>query len=93
MSGIIERDRKEYFKEYHEKNKDKRNALSAIRREAKRDEINEEKRNYHYKNKERRTEYIECDCGMKYQLRSKARHFKTKYHIENYKEKDPPSQR
>ena len=48
MSGIIERDRKEYFKEYHEKNKDKRNALSAIRREAKRDEINEEKRNYYY---------------------------------------------
>ena len=45
MSGTIKRDRKEYFKEYHEKNKEKRNALSAIRREEKRDEINEEKRN------------------------------------------------
>ena len=83
MSGTIKRDRKQYQKEYHEKNKEKRNALSAQRREEKRVEINEGHKKYYYENKERRTEYIECDCGMKYQLRSKARHFKTQHHISN----------
>ena len=85
MSGTIERDRQQYFKEYHEKNKEKRNALAAKRREEKRDEINEGHKKYYFENFERRTEYIECGCGKKYQLCKKARHFKTQHHISNCK--------
>ena len=85
MSVTIKRDLKQYSKEYYEKNKERINALCAKRREEKRDEINEGHKKYYYENKERRTEYIVCGCGKSYQLRSRARHFKSKHHIENNK--------
>ena len=81
MSGTLERDRKQYFKVYKEKNKEKRNAQSAKRREEKRDEINEGHKKYYYENFERITKYIDCCCGKKYQLCKKARHFKSQHHI------------
>ena len=57
-------------KEYREKN------WNAVR---------ELERKYYLKNREKYLSHIDCECGMQYQHKHRARHFRTKFHIENVK--------
>ena len=59
-------------KDYYEENKEKK-----LQRQKDYNEENKEKI------KEHKSKVIECECGRKYQICSKARHLKTAYHI-NY---------
>jgi len=56
----------------------------AYREGEKREDILQQKREYSSKNadkiKERRSQIIHCECGVKYQLGHKAGHLKTLYH-------------
>lgn len=56
----------------------------AYREGEKREEILQQKREYNSKNadkiKEHRSQLIDCECGVKYQLGHKAGHLKTLYH-------------
>ena len=57
---------KEYKKKYYQSNKG---------------DILDKRKLYYDKNKEKLNENINCECGGKYQFRSKARHFKSKKHL------------
>ena len=63
---------KEYNKEYNENNKDKFKEYKKEFYEKHKEEINEQ-----------RKQKFECECGGKYTIQNKARHFKSKTHI-NY---------
>lgn len=83
-----------YRKEYQIKNKEYLNEVSRKYREDNRQKILKKEKEYREKNKEVRyekaKEKIMCECGMEYRRSHKARHMKTKRHIEkmagNYKE-------
>lgn len=61
--------RKEYIKEYHKKNLDK---------------LNEYKKKYRENNRHKINQKFNCPCGGKYTRAHKARHMKSKKHI-NYR--------
>ena len=77
---------KEHYKEYRQAHKDIRAPQIQAYYLAHREELLEYKKKYHEANKEatnaRRSEKIACDCGCNYQLRNKARHLKSKQHLE-----------
>ena len=76
-SYTTEEDRKEYNKEYREKNKDKIKEYREENKE-KRKEYNEKNKD---KIKDKANEKINCECGGKYTRRNKASHFKSKKHL------------
>ena len=64
--------RREYKKKYHEQNREHRNEYGRKYRQDNKNAINEKKR-----------EKFNCECGSIFRRNDKARHFKTKKHI-NY---------
>lgn len=68
---------KDYQKKYREENKDKIKDYQKNYQKENKDTINEQKKNY------RKIKKFNCECGGKYRVDSKARHLKTKKHI-NY---------
>lgn len=76
---------KEKKKEYQQENKEKLNLISKEYRENHKEEIKEFKKKWYEENKERikneRNVKIKCECGCEYTKANKARHFKTKSHL------------
>jgi len=84
---ITDEEKKEYHKEYKEKNKEEIKERERLYRENNKEKIKETK-NQHYKlNKEKINGYknqkFDCECSGKYTQASRARHFSSPKHI-NY---------
>ena len=75
------------MKEYRELNKEKLNKLYKIYYENNKMQLTLKNKEYTEKNKEKlkekRSQVINCNCGLNYQQSNKARHFKSQKHI-NY---------
>jgi len=80
---ITGRSKKEYSKEWRENNKEKIKNYDKEYREDNKEKIKDYKKEYYEVNKEKINEKFNCDCGGCYAFRNKARHLKTKKHI-NY---------
>ena len=74
----------EYYQDNKERIQKEHNEYYAKTKEARKlyQETNKAKIN------ERKTEVINCECGKHYGRGSKSQHFRTNYHIENFKPKD-----
>ena len=72
---------KEKAKEYKLNNKDKKKQYYENNKE----KIKEKSKEYKLNNKEKLNKKINCSCGGKYQHRTKARHMKTKIHMNSIK--------
>tara|TARA_B100000686_G_scaffold215160_1_gene222090 strand:+ start:1526 stop:2095 length:570 start_codon:yes stop_codon:yes gene_type:complete len=72
---------KEYKKKYYQSNKDDILDKRKLYYENNKGDISNQKKKYRDKNKQKLNENINCECGGKYQFRSKARHFKSKKHL------------
>ena len=75
--------KQEYDRQRRIDNHDEILQKEKIHRQENKEMIAFKNRNYYYKTLEERCKYIECSCGRKYQLCKKARHFKSKFHINN----------
>ena len=74
-------------KEYREANKDKIKITKQVYQEANKEQIKIKKQVYYEKNKDyihdKLNKVIECDCGNTYTHGHKARHSRTKRHLDN----------
>ena len=74
------------IKEWENENKDKLRDKSKKYREENKDKIKERKKKYREENKEKinekRRENCECECGGKFSNSNRARHLKTKKHLD-----------
>lgn len=81
------RTKKEYNKIYNEEHKEQISEYHKIYREDNKEYINEVSKIYREKNKEiiaqKQKEMCECECGRSYTRHHKARHEKSKHHL-NY---------
>ena len=82
-SYTTEDDRKEYFKEHYQQNKDKIKEYNEKNKE----KIKENMKEYYQQNKDKLKEKtsvkINCECGGKYTRHNKSAHFKSKKHLNN----------
>jgi len=78
---VPNRKQKEYEKEYRETNKDKIKEYHKEYMKTNIDKIKENNKLWKEKNKEKLKEQIICECGGHYRNSDKARHFKSKKHI------------
>jgi hypothetical protein len=81
--------RKEYYKQYQQDNKEKISSRKKIWYENNREILKEYYKNYQQANKEKIAEYNKtkraeiflCECGGKYSCQHKTRHERTKKHL------------
>lgn len=76
----------EKCKEYYKKNKDNQKEQRTKYRKENKDKINKQIKDWHLKNKEYKkacdAEVFNCECGFTYTRSNKARHQKSKRHLE-----------
>ena len=75
----------EKHKQYYQDNKKEIDEKHKQYRENNKKEISEQRKQHYQKNKkeinEKRNQQFNCECGGKYTLTNRSRHFKTKNHI------------
>jgi putative cell wall-binding protein len=77
---ISNKEKKEFAKEYHEKNKEKIKEIQKKYREENKEKIKEIQKNNYNKNKEKYKEKINCICGSIFRIADKSTHNKSKKH-------------
>jgi hypothetical protein len=90
---IAGRTKKEYGKEYRENNKEDIKEYRETNKEHNKEYIKEYRETNKEKINEKRSEKFDCDCGGKYTQNHKARHLKSKKHIDftqQQEEQQPP---
>jgi predicted RNA-binding Zn-ribbon protein involved in translation (DUF1610 family) len=71
----------EYRNEWFKNNEELMTEYRKTYRKINKEQLSKYAKEYRKINKEHITEYITCECGKQFQRCKKARHFKTKYHL------------